>query len=296
MHERFFYENNSKRIEDVLEVMKEKDLTYEADGALWFKSSKYGDDKDRVLRKSTGLLTYLTPDIANHVYKFERGYDTLIDLWGADHHSYVIRMKCALEALGYKPEQLVVDLIQMVRMVDNGVEVKMSKRTGNAITIRELCEDVDVDAARWFFVSKDVGSHMDFDMNLARTKTNDNPVYYAQYAYSRMNSIVTREDVPSFEKVDSYDLLTEEKELQMLKLISEFPQEVANAAKSRKPNHITDYIISLVKVFHSYYNACRVYNPENLELTNQRLGLIHATMITLKNALDLVGVTAPEKM
>ena len=224
MHERFFYENNSKRIEDVLEVMKEKDLTYEAEGALWFKSSKYGDDKDRVLRKSTGLLTYLTPDIANHVYKFERGYDTLIDLWGADHHSYVIRMKCALEALGYKPE------------------------------------------------------------------------YYAQYAYSRMNSIVTREDVPSFEKVDSYDLLTEEKELQMLKLISEFPQEVANAAKSRKPNHITDYIISLVKVFHSYYNACRVYNPENLELTNQRLGLIHATMITLKNALDLVGVTAPEKM
>ena len=296
MHERFFYENNSKRIEDVLEVMKEKDLTYEAEGALWFKSSKYGDDKDRVLRKSTGLLTYLTPDIANHVYKFERGYDTLIDLWGADHHSYVIRMKCALEALGYKPEQLVVDLIQMVRMVDNGVEVKMSKRTGNAITIRELCEDVGVDAARWFFVSKDVGSHMDFDMNLARTKTNDNPVYYAQYAYSRMNSIVTREDVPSFEKVDSYDLLTEEKELQMLKLISEFPREVANAAKSRKPNHITDYIISLVKVFHSYYNACRVYNPENLELTNQRLGLIHATMITLKNALDLVGVTAPEKM
>ena len=137
---------------------------------------------------------------------------------------------------------------------------------------------------------------MDFDMNLARTKSNDNPVYYAQYAYSRMNSIITREDIHAFKKVEDYSLLTNEKELQILKLISEFPQEVANAAKTRKPNHITDYILSLVKVFHSYYNSSRVYNPENPDLTNERLGLIHATMITLKNALDLVGVSAPEKM
>ncbi|MEE8808430.1 MAG: arginine--tRNA ligase [Lactimicrobium sp.] len=296
MHERFFYENNAARIQKVLDTMTEKGLTYEKDGALWFKSSEFGDDKDRVLRKSTGLLTYLTPDIANHVYKYERGYDTLIDLWGADHHSYVTRMKCALKALGYNPDSLIVDLIQMVRMVDNGVEVKMSKRTGNAITIRELCEDVGVDAARWFFVSKDVSTQMDFDMNLARKKDNDNPVYYAQYAYSRMNSIVTREDVPAFHQEASYDRLQDEKELLLLKMISEFPQEVANAAKTRKPNRIADYILSFVRVFHSYYNASRVYNPDDLELTNQRLGLIHASMITLKNALDLIGVSAPEKM
>lgn len=296
IHESFFYQNDASRIKDVLKTMEEKGLTYEKDGALWFRSEQFGDDKDRVLRKSTGLLTYLTPDIANHVYKLERGYDTLVDLWGADHHSYVVRMRCALEALGYQPDCLVVDLIQMVRMIDNGVEVKMSKRTGNAITLRELCEDVGTDAARWFFVSKDVGSHMDFDMNLARTKTNDNPVYYAQYAYSRMNSIVKREDIPSFEKTDNYDRLTDEKELQILKMISEFPQEVAGAAQSRKPNRIADYIIFLVKVFHSYYNSSRVYNPDDLELTNERLGLIHATMITLKNALTLIGVSAPEKM
>ena len=264
MHERFFYENHAARIQKVLDTMTQKGLTYEKDGALWFRSSEFGDDKDRVLRKSTGLLTYLTPDIANHVYKYERGYDTLVDLWGADHHSYVTRMKCALQALGYNPDSLIVDLIQMVRMVDNGVEVKMSKRTGNAITIRELCEDVGVDAARWFFVSKDVSTQMDFDMNLARKKDNDNPVYYAQYAYSRMNSIVTREDVPAFHQEAAYDRLQDEKELQLLKMISEFPQEVANAAKTRKPNRIADYILSFVRVFHSYYNASRVYNPDDL--------------------------------
>ena len=161
VHERFFYENNNARINAVLKTMEEKGLTYEQDDALWFRSTAYGDDKDRVLRKNTGLLTYLTPDIANHVYKLERGYSKLVDLFGADHHSYVTRMKCALEALGYGKDCLEVDLIQMVRMVSNGEEVKMSKRTGNAITLRELCEDVGVDAARWFFVSKEVGTHMD---------------------------------------------------------------------------------------------------------------------------------------
>ena len=194
VHERFFYENDGLRIEQVLQTMKQKDLTYEKDDALWFRSTQFGDDKDRVLKKASGLLTYLTPDIANHVYKLERGYTKLVDLWGADHHSYVTRMKCALEALGYPKDCLEVDLIQMVRMVENGEEVKMSKRTGNAITLRELCEDVGVDAARYFFVSKEVGTHMDFDMNLAREKSNDNPVYYAQYAYTRMFNILHKEN------------------------------------------------------------------------------------------------------
>ena len=271
-------------------------LTYEKDGALWFRSTEYGDDKDRVLRKSDGTLSYLTPDIANHVYKVERGYPYLVDLWGADHHSYITRMQCALTALGYPKGTLTVDLIQMVRMVEDGKEVKMSKRTGNAITLRELCEDVGVDAVRWFFVSKDVSTQMDFDLKLARTKSNDNPVYYAQYAYSRMHSILNNPEIPSLHKEENYDRLNDPKELQMLKMMSEFPNEVATAAANRKPNRITEYIQSFVKVFHSYYNSSRVNNPEDPQLTNQRLALITAASITLKNALDLVGVSAPDKM
>ena len=296
MHETFFYENNSKRINDCLQHMADMGLTYEKDGALWFKSTDYGDDKDRVLRKSDGTFSYLTPDIANHVYKIERGYPLLVNLWGADHHSYVTRMQNALTALGYPEGTLSVDLIQMVRMVEDGKEVKMSKRTGNAITIRELCEDIGVDAARWFFVSKDVATHMDLDLKLARSKDNNNPVYYAQYAYSRMCSILKNPQIPEFKPVDSYDHLTDEKELQLLKMISEFPKEVAADALNRKPNKMTEYIISLVKVFHSYYNSTKVNNPDDPELTNQRLGLIKATMITLKNALQLIGVSAPETM
>lgn len=296
MHERFFYENNSARIEEVIETLKEKGLTYEKDDALWFKSTQFGDDKDRVLKKNTGLLTYLTPDIANHVYKFERGYDTLINLWGADHHSYVKRMKCALEALGYNPEKMIVDLIQMVRMVSNGEEVKMSKRTGNAITIRELCEDVGVDAARWFFVSKELNTQMDFDMDLAKQKNNDNPVYYVQYAYTRMFNILHKEGTPEFVKKDTYTLLTDPKEISLLKQISEFPKKVEDAAKYRAVNRICQYCHDLAKEFHSYYNSCRVSDPENPELTNERLGLVTACMITMQNALDLIGVSAPEKM
>ena len=296
VHESFFYENNCERIENVLATMKEKGLTYEKDDALWFRSTQFGDDKDRVLKKTSGLLTYLTPDIANHVYKLKRGYTKLVDLLGADHHSYVTRMKCALMALGYPEDCLEVDLIQMVRMVENGEEVKMSKRTGNAITLRELCEDVGVDAARYFFVSKEVGTHMDFDMNLARQKTNDNPVYYAQYAYTRMYSILHKEDTPEFRALDQYDLLTDAKEAALLKQISEFPKTVAESARLRMPNRICAFCQTLARDFHSYYNSCRISDPANPELTNQRLGLITACMITMKNALDLIGVSAPEKM
>jgi arginyl-tRNA synthetase len=264
-HERFFYQNDSARIKKVIQDLTDKGLTYEQDDALWFRSTQFGDDKDRVLKKNTGLLTYFTPDIANHVYKFERGYDTLINLWGADHHSYVTRMKCAMEALGYDPNSLIVDLIQMVRMVSNGEEVKMSKRTGNAITIRELCEDVGVDAARWFFVSKELGTQMDFDMDLAKSKNNDNPVYYAQYAYTRMFSILHREDAPAFQEVEKYDLLTDEKELQILKQLSEFPKTVADAAKHRAPNRICQYCSNLARDFHSFYNSNRVVDARKIQ-------------------------------
>ena len=296
MHETFFYENNMKRINDCLDRMQQMGLTYEKDGALWFRSTDYGDDKDRVLRKSDGTLSYMTPDIANHVYKVERGYPMMVNLWGADHHSYVTRMKAALTALGYPKGCLEVVLIQMVRMVEDGKEVKMSKRTGNAITIRELCEDIGVDAARWFFASKDVSTHMDFDLKLARSRDNNNPVYYAQYAHSRMCSILKNPKVVPFHKQEKYDRLTDEKELQILKMISEFPAMVADAAASYKPNKMTEYIISLAKVFHSYYNSTQVSNPDDPDLTNQRLGLVEATRITLKNAMFFIGVSAPESM
>ncbi len=296
IHETFFYENNMERINACLKRMDDLGLLYEQDGALWLKSTNYGDDKDRVLRKSDGTLSYLTPDIANHVYKVERGYPTLVNLWGADHHSYVVRMQAALTALGYPKGTLSVDIIQMVRMVENGVEVKMSKRTGNAITLRELCEDVGVDAARWFFVSKDISSQMDFDMKQAAARDNDNPVYYAQYAHSRMCSILKNKDIPEFHREDSYDRLTDERELLLLKQMSEFPALVAKAARLRKPNLIADYILAVVKLYHSYYNVVRVNNPDDPELTNQRLGLVHALKVTLRNALDLLGVSAPESM
>ena len=276
MHETFFYENDRARIRDCLKRMEEMGLTYESDGALWFRSTDYGDDKDRVLRKSDGTLSYMTPDIANHVH--------------------VTRMQAALKALGYPEGTLAVDLIQMVRMVEDGKEVKMSKRTGNAITIRELCDDIGVDAARWFFASKDVSTHMDLDLKLARSKDNNNPVYYAQYAHSRMCSILSNPKMPAFRQTDSYDRLTDEKELQLLKMIGEFPAEVANDALLRKPNKLADYILALVKVFHSYYNSTKVFNPDDPELTNQRLGLIVAMRITLANALHLIGVSAPESM
>ena len=296
VHETFFYENDRQRINDCLKLMDEKGLLYEKDGALWFKSTDYGDDKDRVLRKSDGTLSYLTPDIANHVYKLERGYTKLVNLWGADHHSYVTRMQAALSALGCPKDTLSVELIQMVRMVENGVEVKMSKRTGNAITIRELTEEVGVDAAHWFFSCKDISSQMDFDIKQAVAKDNNNPVYYAQYAHSRMCSILRNPDIPAFKPVDSYDRLTDEKELLLMKMMSEFPGLVAKAAKTRKPNIVNEYIISLVKLYHSYYNVARVNNPDDPELTNQRVGLVMALEITLKNALDLLGVSAPESM
>lgn len=294
VHERFFYLNNNERIEKCLDKMESMNLTYWKDDALWFKTTLYGDDKDRVLKKRDGSLTYMTPDIANHVYKLERGYTKLVDLWGADHHGYVARMCASLEALGYPKGTLEVDLEQMVRLVDNGKEVKMSKRTGNAVSLRELCEDIGIDAARYMLVSHEVGVHRDFDLNLARKKTSDNPVFYAQYAYARMHSLL--EATPKFAKAEKYDLLTDPKEVDLLKTLNEFPQVVGDAAKTRMPNKICNYIQELAGYFHSYYGSCKINDPSNAELTNQRIGLVTATSITLKNALNLVGVSAPDKM
>ncbi len=285
---------DSGRVDECIAEMARLNLTYEKDGALWFKTTNYGDDKDRVLRKADGSLTYFTPDIANHLYKFERGYTKLVNLWGADHHGYVPRMIAAMVAFGFGPKDLEIDIIQMVRLVEDGKEVKMSKRSGNAITIRELCEETSVDAVRYFFVSRAVDTHLDFDISLARKRTSENPVYYAQYAHARICSILRQAN--DVEQLEKYDLLTTEKEVDLLKCLNEFTSVVADAAVTRAPNKICNYIQKLAGYFHGFYAAHKIIDDTNVNLSNQRLNLLKATKITLANALDLIGVNAPEKM
>ena len=282
-------------VDKAVEKMNEMGLLYEKDGAIWFKATEYGDDKDRVLKKSDGYYTYMTPDIANHIYKYERGYELLVNIWGADHHGYIPRMKAAMEALGYPRDNLQVDICQMVRMVENGQEVKMSKRTGNAITLRELCDDIGVDCARYFFLSKALDTHLEFDLTLARTKSNDNPVYYAQYAYARICSVL-RQAAEEFHTQENYQLLNHPKEIDLLKHINSFTDVVAEAAATRSPNKICNYIQKLATYFHSFYGACKINDRNDPAMTNERLCLAEATRITLKNALNLIGVSAPEVM
>lgn len=282
------------KVETALAQLHEKGLTYEEDGALWFATTKFGDDKDRVLRKKDGSYTYLVPDIAYHKDKLDRGFDLLVDLLGADHHGYIPRLKASIEALGNDPDKLQVDIIQMVRLVENGEEVKMSKRLGNAVTIRELCDEVGVDAVRYFFVQRAVDTHFDFDLGLARKQSNDNPVYYAQYAHARICSILRQ--APQLAPTQSYELLTHEKEIALMKYINEFSGVVSDAAKYRAPHRVCNYVQKLAQHFHSFYNACKVIDMNNEALSAQRIALLKATKITLKNALAFIGVEATEKM
>lgn len=281
------------RVEKTLEDLKAQGVTYELDGALWFKSTDFGDDKDRVLIKSDGSYTYLVPDIANHLFKLERGYSKLLNLWGGDHHGYIPRMVASLEAMGHK-DVLDVDIIQMVRLVENGQEVKMSKRTGNAVGLVDLADDIGVDAARYFFVSRALQTPLDFDLGLARSKSNDNPVFYAQYAHARICSILRQ--AGDVTPVTVIDKLTHEKEVELLKYLNEFPGLIADAAKNRTVHKVPNYIQQLAAYFHSFYGAVKIMDDTQPELTNQRLNLLLATKITLSNALSLIGVDAPEKM
>lgn len=281
------------RVEKTLNALKASGDTYESEGALWFSSTKYGDDKDRVLIKSDGSYTYLVPDIANHLFKLERGYQHLLNLWGGDHHGYIPRMKAALESFGYH-DVLEVDIIQMVRLIEDGTEVKMSKRTGNAIGLVELSDDIGVDAARYFFVSRSLQTPLDFDLNLARSKTNENPVYYAQYAHARIESVIQK--VGSYDPVKQYDGLTHVKETELLKQINEFSNAVNQAANARNVQIIPNYIQDLSQMLHSYYGEVKINDPENMDITAQRVDLLKAVQITLRNALDLIGVSAPKSM
>ncbi|WP_347862168.1 arginine--tRNA ligase [Salimicrobium sp. PL1-032A] len=289
------YEGN--RIEEAIGVLEDKGLVYDQDDAKWFRTTEYGDDKDRVLIKNDGNYTYLAPDIAYHKNKLDRNFDTLINIWGADHHGYIPRMKAAIQALGYEEDTLEVEIIQMVNLFENGEKVKMSKRTGKAVTLRELMDEVGVDAMRYFFAMRSSDSHLDFDMDLARSESNENPVYYIQYAHARIATMLKQAEEKGLH-TGNFDgsLLTSEKEIDLLKRLGEFPQIVEEAAVNRTPHRVTQYAFDLASNLHSFYNAEKVLDADHPVRTASRIKLMEAVKQTIHNALGLVGVEAPDQM
>ena len=286
------------KIKPALHLLEQKGHTYEDGGATWFRTTDFGDDKDRVLIKNDGTYTYLTPDIAYHKNKLDRGFQKLINFWGADHHGYIARMKAAIQALGYEKDTLEVEIIQMVNLFENGEKVKMSKRTGKAVTLRELMEEVGIDAMRYFFVMRSSDAHLDFDMDLAKSESNENPVYYVQYAHARICTLLKQAEERGFETDLNYlaeHLMTEKAE-DLLKHLGDFPQVIADSAKDRAPHRITQYVFDLASLLHSYYNAEKVLDPDHPEKTKARLALMQAVKITIANALKLIGVNAPDQM
>ena len=271
-----------------------KDHIYLDGSAKVLRTTDYLDDKDRVIVKSNGEYTYFLPDIVYHVNKMSRGFDQLVDVLGADHHGYINRMKSALMMHGYSKDALEVELIQMVRFIKDGKEMKASKRTGDAITLREICEDVGVDAMRYFFAMRAASAHLDFDMNLAMEQSSNNPVYYAQYAHARLCSILEQgKDIPIDKKAS---LLEKPSEMSLLKHLSNFPNVINDAAKERAPYKITNYIHDLAGLIHEFYTECRVIDRDNIALSSSRLALCKASEQVMKNALNLIGVSAPEHM
>ncbi|SDX29938.1 arginyl-tRNA synthetase [Marininema mesophilum] len=290
--------HESGAVEEALEELKGLGKTYEKDGALWLKSTDYGDDKDRVLVKQDGTYTYLTPDIAYHRNKYNRGFDRIVDIFGADHHGYIPRMKAAMGALGFDPAKLTFLVTQMVKLYQGGELIKMSKRTGKAITLVELMEEVGVDATRFIFASRGLDSHLEFDMDLAVTQSNENPVFYVQYAHARINSVFRQAQerglTVRFDE-ESLSALTLEQEYDLLQKLGEFPSEVATAAEQMAPHRVVRYLFELAGQFHSYYNAHRVIQ-EDEQVNRARLSLYLATAQVLKNGLNMISVNAPEKM
>ncbi|WP_223702967.1 arginine--tRNA ligase [Sutcliffiella deserti] len=289
---------NNGKIDQALSTLREKGHIYEEEGATWFRSTDFGDDKNRVLIKNDGSYTYLTPDIAYHLDKLKRGHDKLINIWGADHHGYIPRMKAAIEALGHGKDTLEVEIIQLVHLFQNGEKMKMSKRTGKAVTLRDLMEEVGLDAVRYFFAMRSGDTHLDFDMDLAVSQSNENPVFYAQYAHARICSMLRQGDELGVELTGPFALehIASEKEIDLLKKLGEYPLAVAEAAQKRIPHRITNYTFELSSALHSFYNAEKVLDADNMEKSKVRLALMKAVQITLKDALNLIGVSAPEKM
>lgn len=282
-----------KDINKALDYLEKKKLTYEKEKALWFKSTKFGDDKDRVLVKADGEKTYFASDIAYLKNKFERGSDKLIYLWGADHYGYIGRMKAAAKALGYKKEQIDFIIMQMVRLLEKGKQVKMSKRAGAYVTLEELVDEVGLDIARFFFLTRSSGSHLNFNLSLAKEKSEKNPVYYVQYAYARICSILRKAKIRP--DINSLNELKEESELDLIKQLIRFEEIVEDISKDYQVQRIPQYAIDLAESFHKFYKNCRVLTDDK-ELSQARLSLVLATQIVLKNILDVMGISAPSKM
>jgi len=280
-------------------VLKKNGYAYDSEEAVWFRSTAFGDDKDRVLIRSNGVPTYFASDIVYHKDKYDRGFDRVINVWGADHHGYIPRMKSAVQAMGRSPEDLDVLLIQMVNLLRNGEPVAMSKRAGSFVTLREILDEVGVDATRFFFLMRRSDSPLDFDLELAKKAGSDNPVFYVQYAHARIESVLRDcaargEALPDGEAFDPAALSTEE-ELRLLTALSRFPAEARKAAEELAPHRIAFYATDLAEAFHGFYNACRILQAEP-EIRPTRLLLTAATRQVLRSVLGLLGVSAPERM
>lgn len=289
--------HDSHKIEKAVDALTEKGYIYEKNGAKWFKSTAFGDDKDRVVIRDNGISTYFAADIAYHKNKFDRGFDRVINLWGADHHGYIPRVKAALQALGYDPDKLEILILQMVALYRNGQLVKLSKRTGQTITLNELIEEVGTDAARYFFVMRSMDSQLDFDLTLATQHSNENPVYYVQYAHARICSILRQMEEAKITLGDHPDLslLKESCEEDLIKKLGEYEELIDSAAKERAPHKIAHYVYDLAGLFHSFYNQCRVLGVDPA-LQQARLALITAVGNTLRHGLNILGVSAPDHM
>lgn len=289
--------HEANKIHEACDYLLEKGYMEKRDGALWLKSTEFGDDKDRVVIRDNGVPTYFAADIAYHTNKFNRGFDRVINLWGADHHGYIARMKAAMQCMGFKPEQLEILVLQMVRLLRDGQEVKMSKRTGQSVTLNELIDEVGTDAARFFFVMRSIDSQLDFDLDLAVKKSNDNPVFYVQYAHARICSIMRQvaEAGITVQGKGNYRLLTEPVEVDLIKKLGEYPEMLSAAAKERAVQQVAHYVYDLAGLFHSAYNQCRILGV-NEELQQARLAMVMAVGHVVRHALSILGVSAPEKM
>ncbi|MBR5582339.1 MAG: arginine--tRNA ligase [Phascolarctobacterium sp.] len=291
--------HDADAIKSACDLLTERGYLYEQDGALWLKATEYGDDKDRVVIRDNGIPTYFAADIAYHRDKYARGFDRVINLWGADHHGYIARMKAAVGALGYHPDQLEVLILQMVSLYRNGELVKMSKRTGQSVTLNELIEEVGTDAARFFFVMRSIDSQLDFDLTLATEKSNENPVYYIQYAHARICSIMRQLEeagiavMPATEA--KLNTLVEASELELIKKLGEYPEMIAGAAKERAVHRVAHYVHDLAGLFHSFYNQCRILGVDS-DLQQARIALVKTVGHVIRHALSILGVSAPERM
>jgi arginyl-tRNA synthetase len=302
-HESELY--TSGLLEETLEKIKENGELYEKDGALWIKTSDFGDDKDRVVKKNDGQYTYFATDISYHLEKWRRGFSKAVNIWGADHHGYVHRVKAALKAKGIDESWLSVLLIQLVKLFKGGQEIKMSKRAGHYVTLKELVEEVGVDAARFIFLTKNHDSPLDFDIDLVKKHDSDNPVYYVQYAHARICSIfrkATSEGISLPQKTDKIlDRLELDEEMALIRLLAQFPNLLEEICRTLEPHRLTNYLTELASFFHRYFNLGtrrpenRVVNQDK-SLSQARLFLVEAVRIVLYNGLSLLGIDAPERM